>query len=226
MIYSIYLITNLVNNKFYVGYTSMEPEERWKLHISASMTNRKSKEQKQHIHNAISKYGVDNFRFEVIYQSIEEMHCLQMETYFIKEYNTFNSPFGYNHTTGGEDRRRSIETIEKHRAKIKGRPQSEEHKRKKGLAIRGEKNGMYGRKLDKNVAREMAILSAESRRIYMQLHFSYYYVDVWGNLFSVKTKEELVDIFGVKWESIKNRQKNYKFYNNLLYCGRWKSLLE
>jgi hypothetical protein len=33
------------------------------------------------------------------------------------------------------------------RQKIKGRKQSEEHKKKKGEAIRGEKNGMYGKNL-------------------------------------------------------------------------------
>ena len=34
--------------------------------------------------------------------------------------------------------------------KIKGRKQSEEHKKKRGEAIRGEKNGMYGKHLTEN----------------------------------------------------------------------------
>lgn len=92
-IYSIYLITNLVNNKKYVGFTSQNPpNKRWNCHINGSGIT---------VSNAIQKYDKENFKFEVILQGWDREHVLSMETYFIKEFNTL-SPNGYNLTTGGE----------------------------------------------------------------------------------------------------------------------------
>ena len=98
---------------------------------------------------AIEKYGKENFRCEIIYQSKDYEHCRKIEAFFVHEYNTLTDTqggHGYNIDFGGTGHKRSQETIEKHRQKIKGRPQSEEHKRKKAEKITGENNGMFGRK--------------------------------------------------------------------------------
>lgn len=48
------------------------------------------------------KYGIENFTFEVIYQSWDLEDCLKiMEPKFIREYNSF-APSGYNLTSGGD----------------------------------------------------------------------------------------------------------------------------
>jgi len=96
-IYSIYRATNLINGKSYIGFDSNWPSRMYS-HYYISSSNKK---QHFHIHHAIKKYGWENFNFEVIYQSQDREHTLNiMEPYFIKEYNTFDS--GYNQTLGGE----------------------------------------------------------------------------------------------------------------------------
>lgn len=91
MIYSIYKITNKVNNKVYIGFTQ-DIEIRWKNH-------RNSKYDRP-LYNSIKKHGIDNFLFEVIYQSTDREHTLlEMEPFFIKEYNSYNK--GYNCVKGG-----------------------------------------------------------------------------------------------------------------------------
>lgn len=90
-IYSIYLITNLINNKKYVGFTSQNPpEKRWSEHV---------KNKKSILSKAIQKHNKINFTFEVILQGWDIEHMLDMEKYFIKEHNSYKS--GYNCTLGG-----------------------------------------------------------------------------------------------------------------------------
>lgn len=95
-IYSIYKVTNNINNKIYVGYTSTSIGKRRQEH-----TGRAFREAKTRFHKAILKYGVENFTWEVIYQSLDKTHCKKtMESYFIQEYNSYQS--GYNGTKGGD----------------------------------------------------------------------------------------------------------------------------
>ena len=82
----IYKITNLINNKSYIGYTA-DPEARWKGHRH----NQGSKL----VFQAIKKYGVDNFKFKVITED-----TLVNEQKYIDKYNTI-APYGYNINVGG-----------------------------------------------------------------------------------------------------------------------------
>ena len=100
-IYSIYRITNLVNNKIYIGFAS-NPNRRWYAHQKNSIYKKRN----THLYNAMQKYGIDNFQFDVIYQSFDYMHTHKtMETHFITEYKSyvgFADCNGYNMTFGGE----------------------------------------------------------------------------------------------------------------------------
>jgi group I intron endonuclease len=132
-IYSIYLIENLINHKKYVGYTSNKIGHRFKDHCSI----KKPKYQDRSIISlAIEKYGKENFSCDIIFQSKDYEYCRSIETDFIIQYNSLTDTqggWGYNIDKGGRGHKRSPETIEKHRQKLKGRPQSEEHKKKKGF---------------------------------------------------------------------------------------------
>jgi group I intron endonuclease len=100
-IYSIYKATNINNGKVYIGFTS-------------NLANRKFRHkhyalQKQvinHFYTAIRKHGWENFKWEIIYQSKDRFHCLNiMEKYFIEEYRSFigfSDNCGYNMTMGGD----------------------------------------------------------------------------------------------------------------------------
>lgn len=129
-IYSIYLITNNINNKKYIGYTSNKIGHRFTNHCS---TYQPKNQKRSLISLAIEKYGKHNFSCDVIFQSVDYEYCRSIETHFINEYNSHISGYGYNIDFGGTGHKRSESTIEKHREKIKGTKQSEEHKNKKGF---------------------------------------------------------------------------------------------
>ena len=104
----VYRVTNKINGKQYIGYTTKTLEERKKLHLSKA----KSPSNKHYFYlfkQAIRKYGIDNFDWEVLENcsSIEE--CCNREIYYISEYNTI-SPNGYNLTEGGNGGIQSEET--------------------------------------------------------------------------------------------------------------------
>lgn len=86
----IYKITCKKNNKSYIGQ-SINIEHRIKEH--------KSCEGESLIHNAIKKYGIENFTFEVL----EECSLSQLdekECYWINFFDSYNN--GYNLTKGGQ----------------------------------------------------------------------------------------------------------------------------
>lgn len=142
-VFSIYRVTNTINNKKYIGFTASEPKQRFEEH--RWQTNPKYKNH-SYLHRAMFKHGYVNFKFEVIYQSTDRKHALEMEQAFIAEYDTFGEN-GYNLTIGGEGTCgyvRSQETIEKHRKAITGRKHSEEAKVKIRMAQSGTNHAQYG----------------------------------------------------------------------------------
>ena len=60
----IYKITNLINNKLYIGQTTKSLEWRWLKHQKDSITYKHHLDTK--FARAIRKYGVDNFKIELL----------------------------------------------------------------------------------------------------------------------------------------------------------------
>lgn len=92
----IYLITNKVNNKKYVGKTELSIKTRWKQHIKDS---KKEQCETRPLYRAIRKYGQDNFSI----CKIDTGHGNELsskEQYWIQYYNTYED--GYNATLGGD----------------------------------------------------------------------------------------------------------------------------
>lgn len=97
-IYSIYLITNKVNGKKYIGLTKV-PSKRFGQHKRYSRQKDKSK--LQALHHAFLKYGEDSFVFEIIHTNIKTFNsAVSLEMFYINKYNTFKE--GYNLSLGGE----------------------------------------------------------------------------------------------------------------------------
>ena len=97
----IYKFTNKINNKSYIGQ-SINIDARRKQHIASSYYPL-SNTYNTAFHQAIRKYGVDNFNFEVLtICTVEELDTL--EKYYISKYNSI-VPNGYNMTPGGENAR-------------------------------------------------------------------------------------------------------------------------
>ena len=94
----IYCITNLINNKRYIGKTTLTIQERFKEHCWDSKKNRYNK---RPLYDAMNKYGIENFIIEELEQVKDETILSEREIYWIKELETYGSK-GYNATKGGD----------------------------------------------------------------------------------------------------------------------------
>lgn len=95
----IYRITNKVNGKSYIGQTRYTIEFRWRQH--------QHKKDNTYFHNAIKKYGPDNFIVEAL-EECDVQNLNTREIYYIAKYDTFNN--GYNLTIGGDGNKRLVLT--------------------------------------------------------------------------------------------------------------------
>ena len=89
----IYQITNLINGKIYIGQTN-NIQKRWANHRCSNDPN-------MAIARALRKYGIDNFKFEVLLRGLTPDEANQKEIELIKEKNSL-IPYGYNVATGGK----------------------------------------------------------------------------------------------------------------------------
>lgn len=143
MSYNIYLITNLDNNKKYVGLTKFSIQERFSQHTKRGFL----------LTEAIKKYGEDKFFIELIEEVDTAGRAYELEQYYIKEYNT-KVPHGYNLTDGG-DGIFGWEVTEEYRQECSERVK-QLHKEKKV--------GMYGKNHSDETKRKMSEASKGNKR--------------------------------------------------------------
>ena len=98
----IYKITNLTNNKCYIGKSS-NIEERFKYHKQRYLEKR---EWNKILYKAFRKYGLENFSFEIIeiIKNYTEQKGSEREIYWIAFYKSYckDENKGYNETRGGD----------------------------------------------------------------------------------------------------------------------------
>lgn len=97
--YKVYIHTNKINKKAYIGITSQEPKDRWEYGFGYK---------KQPVfYNAIRKYGWDNFEHIIFMDNLSKKEARHIEQLLIELYKTncqkyYNPRYGYNMTDGGE----------------------------------------------------------------------------------------------------------------------------
>ena len=136
----VYIHTNKINNKAYIGITKRNPEDRW-----GSNGCRYNIDGQPAFAGAIKKYGWDNFEHIIFINNIDEDKAKYIERLLISLYKTnctrWNNPsYGYNMTDGGDGsagRAWSDESKEKLSKSLIGHPTSEETKRKISKANTG-----------------------------------------------------------------------------------------
>lgn len=135
----VYLITNKINGKRYVGQTINSIEHRWSQHIAHSRNPKRS----GILCSAIRKYSEKEFEIRVLIKcnSIEEAN--HRETYCIRLLNTL-APHGYNLDGGGKNNVMHPDTKKKlsvaHTGKKRG-TFSDEHRRRISEANKGQNLG-------------------------------------------------------------------------------------
>ena len=93
----IYLVTNLVNGKMYVGQTIKTVEERWKVHLKEAKRGRVG-----HLYQAIRKYGAGAFVAEGVTGCDSQGQLNELEKMWIILLGTKDKRWGYNMTFGGD----------------------------------------------------------------------------------------------------------------------------
>ena len=89
----IYLTTNLVNGKIYIGQHIAQEFEPNK-YIGSGILLKK----------AIKKYGKDNFKNELLCECLSQSELDEKEIYFISKFDSQNPEIGYNLCAGGVDK--------------------------------------------------------------------------------------------------------------------------
>lgn len=152
---SVYIITNKLNGKYYVG-SSVNTEKRLWRH-------RKELESGTHhcifLQRAWDKYGSDNFSFDILKQclSLEEARALEQE-YLDKEYGTL---YNTSRISSGGDlisyHPERAEIVLKMKKSLEERYANlSEDERKRLYGQPQEANGMYGRKHTEEAKRKMS----------------------------------------------------------------------
>ena len=193
----VYLISNNVNGKCYVG-SSIHLEQRRKEHFSRLANN---KHANRHLQNSYNKYGREVFDFEIL-EEVEindniKQTLLNREQFWIDnlkpQYNILlvaGSTLGYRHT---EDTKLKISKS------TRGRKKSKEH-------AQHIREGQRGRKLSDEHKKK---LSEAAKKRTKTCHQVAVIIDgVWYN----SIKEASIQI-GVKYQTIQLRIKNPKFTN-------------
>lgn len=137
---SVYLVTNRVSGKQYVGITTQEVSRRWQQHCYDS--RRRSGFL---IHAAIRKYGDMTFDVRTVVHRIPGEKASLLEQRLIQELRTL-APHGYNLTLGGEHGKIHPDSVKRGAATRRGSPhphmgsaRSEETKAKISAAKKGKK---------------------------------------------------------------------------------------
>lgn len=122
----IYLLRNKVNGKIYIGKKKGKQVKEWYYGSGIAIAN------------AVNFYGKENFDREILdwADSLEALN--ERERYWIAQYDAQNKKIGYNLTAGGDGftGHHSEAAKAKIKAYHKGRPHSEEHRRKLKEAAR------------------------------------------------------------------------------------------
>ena len=92
----IYKITNLINQKIYIGLTTCTLKERWQNHKGCV------KSDPRHLYRSMRKYGIENFKIEIVEETDSLEKLAQLENYYINLYNSRDPNVGYNLSAGGQ----------------------------------------------------------------------------------------------------------------------------
>ena len=97
----IYKITNIVNNKSYIGQTKSIIKNDIEIGLLKRWKEHKNRNACPYFYNAIQKHGINNFKLEIlIYCNVFHLDCYEKK--YISLYSTNNKLFGYNLTDGGK----------------------------------------------------------------------------------------------------------------------------
>lgn len=136
----VYLVTNLIDGKKYVGKTEKTVRKRWREHLA----NARNLKHQEYLYRAIRTHGLENFSVDCLAEATTAEGLNDLERQWIQTLNTI-APHGYKMTTGGEGVSGTPEVCEKIRKKALGRPASEHQKQVASLTHKGKRKSIAQR---------------------------------------------------------------------------------
>jgi len=137
--YAIYLHTNKINGKKYVGITSKKPKVRWGKDGNGYKSN-------PYFYHAIQKHGWNNFKHEILNEGLTYEEVLNQEIEVSKKYNTLDRDYGYNFVVG---KKGAMEISESTREKL-------------SFNSAGENNAMYGKKHSRETLEKLKCINIKN----------------------------------------------------------------
>ncbi len=134
----VYIITNIINGKIYVGSSSYSIGNRLTVH---KRLLRQNKHENSYLQFSYNKYKEDSFEFKIL-ELCERDECIEREQYWIDYYKSYKRDLGYNINEKANSRlnsKYSEESKNKMRLAKLGKKLSGEHVLKSRLARIGQK---------------------------------------------------------------------------------------
>ena len=97
----VYKIINTFNKKSYIGITK-DIEYRFNFHKTRYDKKSKKEYIEKPLYKAFRKYGIENFKFIVLYENLSLNEAKKKEIELIKKFKTLTHENGYNITKGGD----------------------------------------------------------------------------------------------------------------------------
>lgn len=145
--YCIYLHKNKINNKVYVGQTSVKPQYRWN-HGEGYKTSTL-------FYNAIKKYGWENFQHIILYTNLTLEKANALEQYLIKRLKADNRNFGYNILDGGKNFHHTEQQKQKQSQIMKEKWKDQEYRKNQSQKIKEKwKDQEYRKKVIEGISGE------------------------------------------------------------------------
>ena len=140
--YCVYVHTNKINNKIYIGITN-NIERRWR---SNGVEYKPKEKNTSSFWNAIEKYGWDNFKHEILLTNLSREVACEYEKYYISLSKSNDKNIGYNIASGGN----GGHIYQEHPKGMLGKHHTDEFKAKHSERMSGEKNPFYGKQHEKH----------------------------------------------------------------------------
>jgi len=126
--YYVYKTTNIINGKFYIGKRKYrKKDEKWYLGSGI------------YLNRAIKKYGIENFKKEIIEWCSSSEEVNNKERFWIAKLDALNQKIAYNIAPGGDGGFLGEEVSKRIGLKLKGRKLPKEVCEKMSKAMKGKK---------------------------------------------------------------------------------------